>query len=80
MKFVGFMYGGTAREGRNDLPFLRERGARLGGLPVRFMRYIYLRHLQLSRSGSLPQMRAGQQASARSDSNAAKPDTSNRLA
>jgi hypothetical protein len=34
-----------------------------------FMRYIYLRHLQLSRSGSMPEMRAGQQTGARADSN-----------
>jgi hypothetical protein len=47
---------------------------------MRFLRYIYLRNLQLPWSCSLPEMRTGEHAGSRSDSNSANTNTSHRLA
>ena len=73
-------YDGAAREGRNDLPRVRQRGKGIGRLPVLFMRYIYMRHMHLSRSCSVPEVFAGNEAGTRADSNSRIFDTSNRLA
>jgi len=78
-QLVGFMYG-TAREGRHDLPRLRQRRARIGRVPVLFVRYIYMRHMQLSRSCAVHEVLAGEKTGAHADSNAANSNTTHRLA